>query len=623
MRLFVPVALLLATAACTDYGFSGAEKPPETPAETGEDPGRPDGPGRPPECPAPEVGALTSSIDESCEVEWTAGTFTPVIEWRDSSMGDSYATPVVGQLTDDDGNGVVNEDDIPDIVVVGTGGNITAVSGDGTGRHWQVSGYGSEPPTAAIGDVTGDGWPDVVVAGNNAIDALDGRSGAVLWRNTDNGLGTLLICGGVGVYDLEADGVAEVVFGNVIIDGRNGTIRGRGAHGKGTGHSSPYAAFGVAADVTGDGVLEVVVGNALYDASGVALWYNGQPDGFVAVANFDADPQGEIVVTTYPGVVRLQDDDGTVLWSGPFTGSTIGPPTVADFDGDGAPEIGVAGNNVYVVIETDGTLKWSQGVNDASSGFTGSAVFDFEGDGRAEVVYADEDNVWVFDGATGSVKLQETNHSSATCSEYPVVADVDQDDHAEIVFTSSRYSGSESGVTVIGDADSSWVRGRTVWNQHAYNIVNIENDSLLPSVNLPNWPSYNNFRSGDVSAVAGNSQGDAMPYEPDICTVECEAGHLYVTLRVANGGTAYLPENLKSALYTFRGGSWSLLTVIEVPYAIPPGATSEGFVVDLDPADVPAGRLLFVVDDDGEGHGQVDECHEDNNTLEITEGLCP
>ena len=50
---------------------------------------------------------------------------------------------------------------------------------------------------------------------------------------------------------------------------------------------------------------------------------------------------------------------------------------------------------------------------------TGSSVFDFEGDGAAEVVYADEETLWIFDGATGTIEMAWTEHGSGTRFEYP------------------------------------------------------------------------------------------------------------------------------------------------------------------------------------------------------------
>jgi hypothetical protein len=632
---------LLGLAACSEYKFHGEDDPPEGTEDTaetnedkpwdsggddsGEDPSDPEDPDPDSgylECPEPDTSRGTMVVDESCLIEVTPGTFTPVIEWSSTLPGASYASPVVGPLTDDDGDGDVDGDDMPDVVIVGTGGLVTALSGDGSGVIWSYNISSFEPSTAAIGDIDADGFPEVVVSSGAGFYAFRGATGAVMWTNTSSGLGGTGICGGVSVYDLDGDGAVEVVQGSIILRGADGSLRGSGAYGRGTGYpGGTYAGFGVAADIDQDGDLEVVVGNALYDADGNTIWYNGQSDGFVAVANFDADPYGEIVVA-YSGNVRLQDDDGTVLWSGNYTGSRIGPPTVADFDGDGEPEIGVAGNGVYVMIETDGALSWSNTVNDYSSGFTGSAVFDFEGDGAAEVVYADENDVWVYDGTTGAVKMQETRHSSTTCSEYPIIADVDLDGHAEIIYASAAYSGPENGVTVIGDADDSWMPARPVWNQHTYSITNVLDDGGIPPVPATNWLTYNNFRSGDLAAASGGAMSDAIPELVDVCTVECDDGLLRVVFRVGNGGVEPLPPGVVASLYARHDSGWVLLDTRATPAPVAPGETTPGWVFDLNPDHVPHGVLRFVVDDD-DGTSWITECHEDNNLVLINDGLCP
>jgi hypothetical protein len=79
---------------------------------------------------------------------------------------------------------------------------------------------------------------------------------------------------------------------------------------------------------------------------------------------------------------------------------------------------------------------WSRRTQDHSSNITGSSVFDFEADGKAEVVYADECFARVYSGSDGKVIFSQYR-SSSTWLENPVVADVDGDFRAELVVPSN------------------------------------------------------------------------------------------------------------------------------------------------------------------------------------------
>ena len=96
-------------------------------------------------------------------------------------------------------------------------------------------------------------------------------------------------------------------------------------------------------------------------------------------------------------------------WRRTNRGGAGGPPNIADFDGDGVPDIGTAGGNNYVVVQYDGvqlTQLWQADTKDGSSQRTGSSVFDFDGDGRSEVIYGDEWYLRIYPGVEPDCTLE-------------------------------------------------------------------------------------------------------------------------------------------------------------------------------------------------------------------------
>ncbi len=92
-----------------------------------------------------------------------------------------------------------------------------------------------------------------------------------------------------------------------------------------------------------------------------------------------------------------------------------GPLVVADFNGDKKPDIGLATGWSYSVFNgTNRVVLWADyNTQDYSSKATGSSLFDFEGDGISEVLYADEIKLHVYKGPGSGVIDPATNTMSA------------------------------------------------------------------------------------------------------------------------------------------------------------------------------------------------------------------
>ena len=312
------LALLALLPACTDYNLNTKEDPlpgADTGPLTGEDPPDPDDPDKCGDQVFPGYGLEQNG---ECVNTPATGTFTPVIEYKkDSWSVDPYSTnimmtPIVAPLNDDNGDGKIDQDDIPDILVVtyGSYGTLRAVSGDGAFEIFNVPDQLLQGQCAiAAGDIDNDGKVEIIACTSNTVKAFE-NDGTLKWTSPSIAGHLYGISDAPAIADMNGDGSPEIIVGSAILSS-SGAIMGLGSYGAGL--SDNVGATSFAADIDGDGVQEVVTGNALYRPNGTAIWYNGEEDGYVAVANFDADDKGEIVVMR-SGRVRLQDDDGTVLW---------------------------------------------------------------------------------------------------------------------------------------------------------------------------------------------------------------------------------------------------------------------------------------------------------------------
>jgi len=308
----------------------------------------------------------------------------------------------------------------------------------------------------AVGDINGDGKPDLLVASLSISPAVFNSTG----------IGTTL----------------------VLLNNGDGTFRAVGSYGSDASFTNSVAI----ADVNGDGKPDMVVSNdcgfadCQHRTSGTVTVRTGNGDGTFAGGDFVYDSGG-----ANPGSVR-----------------------VADVNGDGKPDLVVAncGNGCQGVMGTVGILL---GNGDAtfqssvtySSGGVGAAsvvVADVNVDGKLDLVVANKSgSVGVLLGAGNGTFQPAVTYSSGGDSSFVADADVNGDGKIDLVIVNS--SAGTVGV-LLGNGNGTFQSAITlpVGFTSSVAIADINGDGkpdlILPIIN-----------ANLVGVLLGNGDGTFQP----------------------------------------------------------------------------------------------------------------
>ena len=413
----------------------------------------------------------------------------------------------------------LNGDGAPDIAVAGqtplpgsflnAPGSILVFSGNGDGTFQPGVPYnpsGQVNWALAAGDFNGDGLTDLVFASNQQstptqVGVMFGTASGTFQAPASYATGSLP--GRAALADLNGDGVLDMVVAAASFNGNLSVFIGNG-----DGTFQPAVTYPIAfgagsvavGDFNGDGKPDIAVGNG---TSSNILVFPGNGDGtfgkpvgsfnaiggamFIAAGDFNKDGKLDLAVMTATGMqIALGNGDGTFhgSLSLPAAFGVNGPPAVADLNGDGNPDIvysatnagGTATSlqpgNVWVMLgKGDGTFATAVSYPAVKTA-TGVAIGDLNGDGKPDLVVADDaagagDVAVLFGNGDGTfqtaVKYPVDNGGGAV-----VIADFNGDGNLDLGVASNAAGlngsgGSSGSVTVLLGQDDGTFRDKMIY----------------------------------------------------------------------------------------------------------------------------------------------------------------
>lgn len=398
-------------------------------------------------------------------------------------------------------------------------------------------------PTLGVADVNGDGFDDLVTSNylSNSVSILlgagDGSFGAPreFPLDPDSGAGPL----GAAIADLNGDGFADIVtenyqsngFVNVLLGNGNGSFRPALKFQAGDGGDFPTIA-----DVNGDGQPDIVVGNYragtvsvlrnLGNSAGGDVTFEHQPElaaglypAFVSLADVNGDSRLDIICPNGGDTISVllnqgNDSRGAATFQNQIVIQTDQFPFsvgIADFNGDGKPDLVSAHRN-------DNTVRLQLGNGDGTFGTEvpflagntpyATVVADLNGDGRPDVAVANRN------AGTVSVLLGRGNGTFQDQVVLPVgqrpltirAADVNRDGHTDLL----TANADDNTVSVLlGRGDGSFFSGSiaaATKRPFLFAVGDLSGDGRADIVTA-------NSSNGSVSVLLGAAGGSFQPNE--------------------------------------------------------------------------------------------------------------
>lgn len=511
-----------------------------------------------------------TTCNADCYYVPPCGQITLGVQWSSDAETGTYSPLVAGDM-DADGipDVVTTRVENPDLYVIDGATGLTKVHVVNPNTVWP----GGTAP--AIADLDHDGFGEVVIVGFDRLLYCYEHDGTLKYTSAiPVGYDFRYRYAVPNIADFDHDGWAEVNIGNQVYNGQTGALLAEGGAGVSAGEHPARVAGGfsfaspVAIDALPDSFcpdcdgLEIVAGNQVLSVNLVTgavlpIVTAAAPftDGFTSVVDFDLDGDLDAIVqgrrgnlnTVYcweietPAIMRQYQLLNN--WS-----DGASRANVADLNGDGQLEISFVSHPRLYALRNDFSPLWINAIFDASS-ITCSSIFDFCGDGSADVIYRGQEKLQIIEGATGAITWED-DCVSLTHIENPLVLDVDADGQTEIIIQCGSDAVGAFGTVVAYEAiGTPGIASRQVWNQHAYINTNINDDLSVPQYQQNPHIIGDSLRMNTFLNQFFNPSFPSPDGGLNLLSAVCDRDSILLTVEICNTGDNIFPQQTPISAY--------------------------------------------------------------------------
>ncbi len=396
--------------------------------------------------------------------------------------------------------------------------------------------------------------------------------------------------------DIDRDGSPETVGHNLSVAADGATIA------QVEGSVSYDTAMTANGDFNRDGRIEIASTHGIWDAltGGLTPW-NG-----LSEHTFQAAPvllNGEVAFLGTDGQAAFRaNPDGEVVWRLALPENDQGI-AVGDVDGDGVPEMAVNTTGEIVLLDANGTQRWSVPSRPVEAGAV--VMADLDADGAYEVIAYGNTGLRILAGADGTVLADDPTIYNGNAYGSPAIADIDGDGSADIVVVGQRREDAVWVVRAYGAAEGRWARTRPVWNELDYDVTTVQDDGKLAVWPIASWESYNSFRA---QPAHDGPHPDLTVVATDLC---CDSDTVYLAVQPSNLGSVDALAAATITLSTNDGTGWRAVASKVLADGIGAQRSLAGLVFEIPRSDWGNLQVIQITGADG------DECDFVNDRVQV------